>query len=85
MESVWNTDVWIGLSRSNNSTPGTFTWSDKTQVTWTNWAVENPRGSWTGDNCVYMNLQRTTKDLMYWKVGNCNKEKLFICKKIISK
>jgi hypothetical protein len=83
MERVWNTDVWIGLS--HESTSGTFTWSDQTQLTWANWAVENPRGSWTGDHCVYMNLKRTTKDLMYWKVGDCKEEKLFICKKVISK
>jgi hypothetical protein len=85
MERAWNTDVWIGMYVSDEKTPSTFAWSDKNPVMWTNWAVGNPRGAWTGDNCVYMNLKRTTKDLMYWRLGKCSQEKLFICKKIISK
>ena len=81
MERVWNTDVWIGLSVSNNK----FIWSDGTPVTWTNWGMGNPRGSWTGERCVYMNLERTVQDLMFWKLGKCSEEKLFICEKVISK
>ncbi|CAB4014988.1 macrophage mannose receptor 1-like, partial [Paramuricea clavata] len=84
MERAWNTDVWIGLSDENTS--NTFKWSDGIPVSWTNWAVGNPRGAWTGDHqCVYMNLERTTKELMYWRGGECSEKKLFICKKIISK
>ncbi|CAB3993328.1 Hypothetical predicted protein [Paramuricea clavata] len=83
MERAWNTDVWIGLSDENTS--NTFKWSDGIPVSWTNWAVGNPRGAWTGDHqCVYMNLERTTKELMYWRGGECSEKKLFICKKIIT-
>ena len=83
MERGWNTDVWIGLSYDN--TTSNFTWSDGTQVKWTNWAVGNPSGAWTRDDCVYKNLDRTTQDLMYWKTGKCSDKKIFICKKIIRK
>ncbi|XP_028395163.1 uncharacterized protein LOC114519252 isoform X2 [Dendronephthya gigantea] len=79
MERAWNTDVWIGLSLSNNE----FIWSDGAPVTWTNWGVGNPRGSWTGKRCGYMNLERSLRDLMYWKLGKCSEEKQFICKKIV--
>lgn len=82
MERAWNTDVWIGLSFEN--TTNTYKWSDGSPVKWTNWAVGNPRGRWTKDYCVYMNLERTTQDLMYWRVGKCTEEKLFLCKKTLS-
>jgi hypothetical protein len=84
MERAWNTDVWIALSVDNTS--NTFKWSDGIPVSWTNWAVGNPRGAWTGDHhCVYTNLERTTQELMYWRGGKCSEKKLFICKKILSK
>ena len=82
MERAWNTDVWIGLSFENNT--NTYTWSDGSPVMFTNWAVGNPRGRWSKDYCVYMNLDRTTQDLMYWRVGKCTEEKVFICKRRIS-
>ncbi|XP_046846401.1 uncharacterized protein LOC124440117 isoform X2 [Xenia sp. Carnegie-2017] len=83
MENAWNTDVWIGLSDAK--TPCKYTWSDGASVSWTNWAVGYPRGVWSGEHCVFMNLKGATQDMMYWRVGNCSQEKLFMCKKIIYK
>lgn len=83
MENAWNTDVWIGLSDAK--TPCKYTWSDGALVSWTNWAVGYPRGVWSGEHCVFMNLKGATQDMMYWRVGNCSQEKLFMCKKIICK
>lgn len=84
MERAWDIDVWIGLSAAKE-TPNYFNWSDGSVVRWTNWGLGHPHGVWTGEYCVYINLKRAVKHLMYWRVAKCNEEKIFICKKTICK
>jgi len=44
---------WIGLN-NDLSLDATFKWSDETDVTFTNWASDEPNGAWYDEHCVEM-------------------------------
>ena len=81
MERALNTSVWIGLNDLKNQ--GMYSWSDGTSVVWTNWYFGQPDEKDIGKSCTYMNLDRSKKDWMFWRDGNCSREFIFMCKKQI--
>lgn len=63
---------WIGLKRSFSST---FSWEDKSPLTYTKWARGEPNNWIRNEDCVYMSTQDGT-----WFDSRCSRYLPFICK-----
>ena len=69
---------WIGLN-SDLSLDGSFRWSDETDITFTNWASDEPNGVWTEppEHCVEMYSERERAGK--WNDKGCSDLKSYIC------
>ena len=65
-------DVWIGLKRTNN---GKFVWAQNVEVSFTNWATDEPKSHANVDVCVYFSSQNK------WKTLPCDEAKsaYYVC------
>ncbi|XP_070537336.1 C-type mannose receptor 2-like [Ptychodera flava] len=74
MTESWS--YWTGLNDLGDL--GTYTWEDGQQVTYTNWAINQP-DTRNGD-CVALSTGSTTGGL--WSVMTCNIVQPYICEKL---
>ena len=62
--------TWIGLNDVINE--GSFTWSDKSAVTFANWRAGEPNADHKLEDCVEMNQSK-------WNDLSCGTELDFVC------
>ena len=68
--------VWTGLNDLNQE--GTFSNSDGSPVTYTNWQENDPNDYYDLQDCVAIHLDKATS---LWIDETCGTELPFICKK----
>ena len=64
--------VWIGLN--DVSTEGTFTWSDGSAVTFTNWSPGQPSAAQKLEDCVKMSSSK-------WQDAWCGTQLYSVCER----
>ena len=69
-------DSWIGLNDIEQE--GQFTWSDGSDVDFTNWARQQPDNKF-GQDCVHV-PDLDNPNAAEWDDENCDNERFFICK-----
>ena len=71
-QGIYN--AWIGLN--DRETDGTYKWTDKRLLYYTNWGPSEPNGG-SGENCVHMMQSAKNRK---WNDLSCLSKKHYVCK-----